>query len=99
MLDQFGFEAPVLVAQQLGCVAALLVAAWHANRVAGLVLIEPTYEPPRGSSLEARALRDCPPDWTSLRQAVTCPVLELPLGASAADRVHEFVSQLVPVVI
>jgi pimeloyl-ACP methyl ester carboxylesterase len=78
-LEQFGFAAPVLIGEGLGCLAALVVAAWHPGRVARLVLVEPTCAAPPGqeSSIEARALRDCPPDWPSLRNAVTCPALEL----------------------
>jgi pimeloyl-ACP methyl ester carboxylesterase len=97
VLDQFGFETPVLVAERLGCVAALLVAAWHADRVAGLVLIEPTHDPDLEDGVEARALRDCPPDWASLRRAVQCPVVELSRNASAVERVATFVDQLAPV--
>jgi pimeloyl-ACP methyl ester carboxylesterase len=98
LLDQFGFEAPVLVAEGVGCVAALLVAAWHSGRVAGLVLIEPTYDPPPSDALLARALRDCPPDWVSLRKAVECPVLVLTERTSAVDELAEFFDQLAPVV-
>jgi pimeloyl-ACP methyl ester carboxylesterase len=77
MLVQFGFAAPVLVGDKLGCVAALLVAAWHPGRVGRLVLIDPTYDAPpaHADSIEARALSDCPPDWPSLRGAVQCAVL------------------------
>jgi len=98
VLDQFGFASPVLVGEGLGCVAALLVAAWYVGRVAGLVLIEPTYTVPPLDCLEARALSDCPPDWTSLRRTVECPVLVVPERASAAEHVGEFVAQLAPVV-
>jgi pimeloyl-ACP methyl ester carboxylesterase len=76
-LDQFGFESPILVGERLGCVAALLVAAWHPGRIARLVLIDPTYDAPltNGNSIEAQALRDCPPAWSALRSAVQCKVL------------------------
>jgi pimeloyl-ACP methyl ester carboxylesterase len=93
-LDQFGFQRPILIGEKLGCVAALLVAAWQVGRVAGLVLIDPTFDPPPTDDIHARALRDCPPDWPSLRNAVTCPVLVLHWNASAVDEVETFVDQL-----
>jgi pimeloyl-ACP methyl ester carboxylesterase len=76
VLSQFGFRTPVLVGEGLGCVTALLAAAWCADRVAALILVEPAYEAPRSEGVVARALRDCPPDWVSLRAALRCPVLE-----------------------
>jgi pimeloyl-ACP methyl ester carboxylesterase len=78
-LNQFGFEKPILVAERLGCVAALVLAAWNPGRIACLVLIDPTYDAPPAfaDSIEARALRDCPPDWPSLRAAVQCPIVEV----------------------
>jgi len=87
-LDQFGFESPILVGERLGCVAALVLAAWHPGRVARLALIDPTYAAPPayGSAVEARALRDCPPDWPSLRSAVQCPMLELRWTEAAAEQ-------------
>jgi pimeloyl-ACP methyl ester carboxylesterase len=97
-LDQFGFETPVLVAEGLGCVAALLVAAWHTRRVAGLVLIDPTYDPPLSDGIAARAVKDCPPDWGALRRAVTCAVLVLQRSSAAVAGVAEFLDQLAPVV-
>ncbi len=75
MLDQFGFTEPALVGEGLGCLPALLVAAWYPMRVRRMVLVEPTTEPP-GDTIEARGLRDCPPDWPRLRAAVRCPMLE-----------------------
>ncbi|MGI9145039.1 MAG: hypothetical protein ACR2IK_00565 [Chloroflexota bacterium] len=96
LLDQFGFATPVVVAERLGCLAALLISAWHAGRVAGLVLIDPIFEPPAGGSIEARAVRDCPPNWAVLRAAVQCPVLELLQTASVVERVAQFLAQLGP---
>jgi pimeloyl-ACP methyl ester carboxylesterase len=107
-LDQFGFERPVLVGERLGCVAALLVAAWYPHRVAGLVLIVAAALDPESLNstevpqtadgfLRARALKDCPPDWGSLRAAVECPVLELSRHATAVEAVEAFLAQLPPV--
>ena len=86
-LDQFGFGAPVLVGERLGCVAALLLAAWYPDSVARLVLLDQTCPIPPGdeSCVEARALTDCPPDRARLRLAVRCPVLELNDAAQAQD--------------
>jgi pimeloyl-ACP methyl ester carboxylesterase len=86
MLDQFGFESPILVGERLGCAAALLVAAWYAGRVSRLVLIDPSYVAPFGHerSLEVTALRDCPPDVAALRGSLQCPVLEV----RWTDRAH-----------
>ncbi len=75
VLKQFGFGAPILIGERLGCLAALLVAAWCPSEVGGLVLIDPHYDPPAGDGLAAQALRDCPPDWPALRSAVHCRVL------------------------
>lgn len=99
VLDQFGFETPVLVAEGLGCVAALLVAAWHVRRVAGLVLVEPTCAAPLTEGLPRRALLDCPPDWPALRRAVSCPALVVAQAAAAVEQVTSFVNQLAPVVV
>jgi pimeloyl-ACP methyl ester carboxylesterase len=90
MLDQFGFEAAVLVGERLGGLTALLVAAWHPDYVGRLILIDPTCEAPPIECVAAHALRDCPPDWASLQQAIRCPVLELAWDASAPQRVEEF---------
>ncbi len=95
-VDAFGFVKPVFVAERLGCVAALLVCAWRAKGVDGLVLIEPAYEPPPGNSLEARALRQCPPDWRALRAAVDCAVLVLARSSSVVRDLKEFLGQLGP---
>jgi pimeloyl-ACP methyl ester carboxylesterase len=104
VLDQFGFDSPILIGEGLGCVAALLVAAWHPKRVGRLALIQPTYAAkpaptaspaphaqtmpavpaaPAARSVLVRSLHDCPPDWLTLRQAVDCPVLDLPWSANA----------------
>jgi pimeloyl-ACP methyl ester carboxylesterase len=75
-MDQFGLYGRVIVAEGLGCATALLLAAWHPERVAALALIDRRFEL-AGSSLAARALRDCPPDWARLRLDISCGVLEL----------------------
>jgi pimeloyl-ACP methyl ester carboxylesterase len=90
VLEQFGFAAPVLLGERLGCLTALLVAAWHPARVARLVLLDATVESPSGDSLAARALRDCPPDWRSLRASVRCPVLELAWDEDTIARLEGF---------
>lgn len=97
VLDQFGFERPVIVAEALGGVPALLVAAWHPRRVAGLVLIDPTSDPPSADCLMARALRDCPPDVIALRDALQCPKLDLSRGSWLVSDIERFLAQLVPV--
>jgi len=91
-LDQFGFEKPVLIGERLGCVTALLLAAWHPGRVARLVLIDPTYEAPSAQhdTLEARSLRECAADWPSLRDAVRCPLLELAWTDAAPNNLQTF---------
>jgi pimeloyl-ACP methyl ester carboxylesterase len=89
-LDQFGFAQPIVVGERLGCAAALLVAAWHAGRVARLVLIDPTFDAPASDSIAARALRDCPPDLAALRRAILCPVLEV--RKQVMDEVSAFLS-------
>jgi pimeloyl-ACP methyl ester carboxylesterase len=94
VLDQFGFERPILVAERLGCVAGLQVAAWQPRRVAGLVLVEATFDPPASEGLFVRTLRDCPPNWAALRTAVECPLLELPHGV--VEELFAFVAQLGP---
>jgi pimeloyl-ACP methyl ester carboxylesterase len=75
LLDTFGFRAPVLVGEGLGCVAALLVGAWYPGRVAGLVLVRPRYAAPPSEGVRSLALLDCPPDLPRLRARITCPVL------------------------
>ncbi|MDQ6675626.1 MAG: alpha/beta hydrolase [Chloroflexota bacterium] len=98
-LDVFGFAAPVVVGERLGCVAALLHAAWYPGRVAGLVLVEPAYEPPASDGVLGRAMRDCPPDWTSLRGAIECPVLVLAEPPAVLEDLQRFLTQLGPGVI
>jgi pimeloyl-ACP methyl ester carboxylesterase len=92
VLRQFGFTAPVLVGEGLGCLTALIVAAWYPTHVSALILVEPTYAPPPGDTLEARALRDCPPDVVRLRSAVRCPVLE----TQGATDIETFVAATLP---
>jgi pimeloyl-ACP methyl ester carboxylesterase len=76
VLSQFGFARPVLVGERLGCVTVQVAAAWYPDRVAGLILVDPVYAPSQSETVATRALRDCPPDWSSLRAALRCPVLE-----------------------
>lgn len=91
ILGQFGFERAILIGERLGCVAAVLLAAWHPSRIAGLVLIDATFTVPSSfDSLEARALRDCPPDWPSLRAAVQCPVVEVRWNTEAIDNLKAY---------
>lgn len=73
LIAQFGFERIELVGERLGCVIALLVAAWRPTCVARLHLIDACYDAD-GDSLFARSLRDCPPDWLAIRAAITCPI-------------------------
>ena len=94
-LDQFGFTSPILVGQRLACLSVLVVAAWYPSRVGGLVLVDPNVGMPPGDSIEARALRDCPPDWPALRAAVTCPVCELHGGSAAlSEEIDAFATAL-----
>jgi pimeloyl-ACP methyl ester carboxylesterase len=94
VLRQFGFVSPVLVGERLGCVVALLVGAWYPDRVAALILVDAAYTAPSAETIEARALRDCPPDWPRLRQAVRCPVLELSSAAFSIAAVEAFLDGL-----
>ncbi|HEV7664075.1 MAG TPA: alpha/beta hydrolase [Chloroflexota bacterium] len=91
-LDQFGFVEPTLVGERLGCVAALLLAAWYPERVGRLVLIDPTYDPPASDNIAARALLDCPPDWPALRARTRCPVLVVRWSASSVGEITTFLS-------
>jgi pimeloyl-ACP methyl ester carboxylesterase len=90
-LDQFGLDKPVLIGERLGCVAALLLTAWHSGRIARLVLIDATFaaESHRDSP-EARALRDCPPDWSSIRAAVKCPIVEVRWDTATVDNLKQY---------
>jgi pimeloyl-ACP methyl ester carboxylesterase len=95
VLDQFGFLEAMLLAEGVSCAPAVLVAAWHPSRLAGLVLVEPPFGdlPPSGEALEARALRDCPPDWSRLRAAIRCPVLSIDYATLArAGEIESFVA-------
>lgn len=75
VLQQFGFEHVDVVGEGLGCVVAVVLAAWHAGRVARLTLVDARYTP-EGESHFARSLRDCPPDWPALRASIGCPIEE-----------------------
>jgi len=92
VLSQFGFRIPVLLGERLGCVTALLAAAWYPDRVAGLILADPVYDPPASEEVAARALRDCSPDWSSVRSALRCRVLE----SNALEAIEEFLQAQVP---
>jgi pimeloyl-ACP methyl ester carboxylesterase len=76
VMSQFGLYGAAIVAEGLGCAAALVLAAWHPERVAALALIDRRFEI-AGDSFAARSLRDCPPDWTRLRRDLGCSVVEL----------------------
>ncbi len=79
LLDQFGFGSPVLLGEGLGCLTALLVAAWFPTRVSGLILVNQTSEA----------------DVAALRQRLTCPLLALPAwDADASARLHDFLERL-----
>jgi pimeloyl-ACP methyl ester carboxylesterase len=93
-LEQFGFAQPTLVGERLGCVPALLLAAWYPERVERLVLVDPTYERPLidEDTVVARALRDCPPDWSTLRAGVRCPMLVVRWNVNAVEELTNFLS-------
>ncbi|HEY2593157.1 MAG TPA: alpha/beta hydrolase, partial [Chloroflexota bacterium] len=74
VLCQFGFEQPVLIGEGLGCLPVVIVAAWHPERVGRVILVGPTCAAPLRDGIEARALRECPPDWPALLRSVTCDV-------------------------
>jgi pimeloyl-ACP methyl ester carboxylesterase len=92
VLDQFGFVRPVLIGERLGCLPALLIAAWHPGRLGRLVLIDPTCDPKGSAGIAASALRDCPPDWRGLRNAVDCPVHEVAWSSTAVDDIARMVT-------
>ncbi len=96
VLGQFGFAAPVLVGERLGSVTAVVVGAWYPDRLAGLILVDVKYDPPPDESIEARALRDCPPDWPRLRRALQRPVLEIAAGALSIEAVEAFLRATLP---
>jgi pimeloyl-ACP methyl ester carboxylesterase len=81
VLDQFGFVDATLVAEGTACVTALLLAAWYPHYLGRLVLVQPRGAA-EGDSLEARALRDCPPDLSRLRVDLACALYE---AASAEE--------------
>ena len=95
-LDQFGFASPIVLGERLGCLPALIVSSWYPGRVGGLVLIDQSHEvllP--ADSVEARALRECAPDWPALRAAVRCPVLDVPGGSERlAQEIEAFAARL-----
>lgn len=77
LLETFGFRRSVLLGEGLAAGVALLAAAWHPARVAGLVLVSPRRRP---AALEPAALRawlDAPPRWNRLLAEVRCPTLRL----------------------
>jgi pimeloyl-ACP methyl ester carboxylesterase len=83
LLDTFGFSHTVLLGMGLAAGVALVLAAWYPNRVAGLVLVNPTRRLSR-SGLEhappgakTRAWLDAPPNWARLERQITCPMLRL----------------------
>jgi pimeloyl-ACP methyl ester carboxylesterase len=90
VLDQFGFVRPVVLGEQLSCHTVLILAAWYPTRVGTVILVEPQYARPTGDTLEARALRDCPPDWPQLRANVRCPIF---VAADVPD-VERFLAEL-----
>jgi pimeloyl-ACP methyl ester carboxylesterase len=97
VLRQFGFPRAVLLGEGLGCLHVLIVAAWYPELAWRIILVEPTGVTATGASLEARALRDCPPDMTNLRRGVSCAVLELAADDPAlVQRVEAFLTAPLP---
>jgi pimeloyl-ACP methyl ester carboxylesterase len=97
VLAQFGFVRPVLIGEGLGCLPVVLVAAWFPGVVGRVILVDPTCTPAADDSLEARALRACPPDIAALRREMTCPVLELRADDPAlATRLEAFFEPPLP---
>jgi pimeloyl-ACP methyl ester carboxylesterase len=97
VLSQFGFASPVLVGEGLGCVPAMIVAAWYPDRVGRIILVAPAVEPPPGDDAGAWALRECPPDWTALRARVSCDVLEVAADdPSLVERVEALLAAPLP---
>jgi pimeloyl-ACP methyl ester carboxylesterase len=82
VMDQFGFLHAIVVAEGVACVTALLLATWYSQHVGRVVLVQPRFALD-GKSLQARALRDCPPDCVRLRADLKCPVEE----ATSAEQV------------
>jgi pimeloyl-ACP methyl ester carboxylesterase len=73
LITQFGFEGVWLVGERLGCVTALLAAAWRPECVARVRLVDACFTAD-GDSLFARSLRDAPPDWNAIRASIICPI-------------------------
>ena len=97
VLRQFGFGSPTLVGEGLGSVTVLVVAAWFSDLVGRVVLVDPTSAASPGDSLEARALRECPPDVTRLRRAIACEVLDLASDDPAlVQRIEAFAAAPLP---
>jgi pimeloyl-ACP methyl ester carboxylesterase len=97
VLQQFGFVRPVLIGERRGCLPVVLLAAWYPWCVGRVILVDPTCEPPTGESVEARALRVCPPDWPALRGLLTCHVLQLRIDDPAvASRVEAYFDTPLP---
>jgi pimeloyl-ACP methyl ester carboxylesterase len=90
VLDQFGFLQlqPVLLGEGLGCLPVVLVAAWYPQRVGSLILVDPTLHSV-GDDVGAMSLRECPPDWPTLRARVACEVLELSDDPSLLARLEK----------
>lgn len=82
VITQFGFEAPIVVGEGLGCITALVVAAWYPYAVGSLLFVNSVWGA-TGDSIETRALRECPPDVDALRRAVRCQLSEV----TSADEV------------
>jgi pimeloyl-ACP methyl ester carboxylesterase len=57
VLDQFGFDNPVLIGEEVGGVAALLVARWHPGRIRKLALVNPPDEVATVDGLDTCSLR------------------------------------------
>jgi pimeloyl-ACP methyl ester carboxylesterase len=82
-MTQFGLSQSVIVAEGLGCVTALILAAWHPERVGALALVDACYDGPPDAGLITRSLRECPPDWSVIRAGIGSPILELSSASPA----------------
>jgi pimeloyl-ACP methyl ester carboxylesterase len=100
VLSQFGFLQPVLIGEGLGCLTVVILAAWYPELVGRLILVGPTCAAPEDSledGIEARALRECPPDWPALLESVRCEVLGMPADdPSLLARVEAFLATPLP---
>jgi pimeloyl-ACP methyl ester carboxylesterase len=76
LFAQLGLDRVTVLAEGTGCATAVLLAAWHPERVGALLLIDAT-RPAEGDAMMARSLRECPPDWSTVRLALNCAVVEL----------------------